>query len=228
VFNPRSLKAGDVIEVFSHKIMGTIRAKVIQDPDRDEMFCYFVPLSQDGDEATGVKSIRGLDWSDSHTALFTQIIGKVDGGPLAEHKRKDWDAYFMGIAKVVAERATCNRKHVGAIIVKNKTILSTGYNGSIRGTASCDERGHMMEDGHCVRTVHAEANAIIQAAKNGVRISDAEIYTTASPCWPCFKLIANAGIKRIVFGELYRDDRIHLFCTMNGIEEKVMTEKKDE
>ena len=66
----------------------------------------------------------------------------------------------------------------------------------------------MMEDGHCVRTVHAEANAIIQAAKNGVAIEGATIYTTASPCWPCFKLIANSGCARIVFGEFYRDQRI--------------------
>ncbi|PIN70444.1 deaminase, partial [Candidatus Woesearchaeota archaeon CG11_big_fil_rev_8_21_14_0_20_57_5] len=84
------------------------------------------------------------------------------------------------------------------------TILSTGYNGSVRGLPHCDESGHDMEDGHCVRTVHAEANAIVQAAKNGVAIDSAEIYITASPCWNCFKLIANAGIKTIYFGEFYR------------------------
>ena len=66
----------------------------------------------------------------------------------------------------------------------------------------------MMEDGHCVRTLHAEANAIIQAARNGVRIEGADIYVTASPCWGCFKMIANAGLRRIVFGEFYRDERI--------------------
>jgi dCMP deaminase len=71
----------------------------------------------------------------------------------------------------------------------------------------CDDVGHLMEDGHCVATVHAEANAIIQAAKNGVRIEGAEIYTTASPCWACFKLISNAGIRTIYFGEFYRDAR---------------------
>jgi dCMP deaminase len=85
-------------------------------------------------------------------------------------------------------------------------IISTGYNGSVRGLPHCDDAGHMMEDGHCVATVHAEANAIIQAAKNGVSIDGATIYTTASPCWPCFKLIANAGCKRIVYGEVYRAD----------------------
>ncbi len=122
--------------------------------------------------------------------------------------RSSWDQYFMDIARQVASRATCDRKHVGALLVRDKTILSTGYNGSIRGLPHCDEAGHMMENGHCVATVHAEANAIIQAAKNGVAIDRATIYTTASPCWPCFKLIANAGCERIVFGEFYRDPRI--------------------
>lgn len=114
----------------------------------------------------------------------------------------------MDIAKQVATRATCDRKHVGAVVVRDRTILSTGYNGSIRGMPHCDEVGHMMENGHCVATVHAEANAILQAAKNGVRIEGATLYTTASPCWPCFKLIANSGCVRIVYGEFYRDPRI--------------------
>jgi dCMP deaminase len=123
-------------------------------------------------------------------------------------KRASWDEYFMNIAKVVASRATCDRKFVGAVIARDKTILSTGYNGSIRKLPHCHEVGHMMENNHCVATIHAEANAIIQAAKNGVCIDGASIYTTASPCWICFKLIANAGIKRICFGEFYRDERI--------------------
>ena len=118
--------------------------------------------------------------------------------------RAPWDTYFMNIARTVAERATCDRKHVGAVIVRDKTILSTGYNGSIRGMEHCDEAGHLMEDGHCIRTVHAEANAILQAAKNGTAIDGATLYSTASPCWPCFSLVANSGIRRIVFGEAYR------------------------
>lgn len=122
--------------------------------------------------------------------------------------RASWDEYFMALAKTVASRATCDRKHVGAVLVVDRTILSTGYNGSIRGLPHCDDVGHMMEDGHCIATVHAEVNAIAQAAKNGVSIDGATLYTTASPCWPCFKMIANAGIKRIVYGEFYRDNRI--------------------
>ncbi len=122
--------------------------------------------------------------------------------------RVSWDDYFMQIARDVATRSTCDRKHVGAVIVRDRMILATGYNGSIRGLPHCDEVGHLMEDGHCVRTVHAEANALVQAARSGVRIDEADIYVTASPCWPCFKLVVNAGIRRIHFGEFYRDERI--------------------
>jgi dCMP deaminase len=123
-------------------------------------------------------------------------------------ERASWDEYFMNIARVVASRSTCDRKFVGAVIVRDKTILSTGYNGSIRGMPHCSEVGHMMEDNHCVATIHAESNAILQAAKNGVAIDGASIYVTASPCWNCFKQIANTGMRRIVFGEFYRDARI--------------------
>lgn len=132
-------------------------------------------------------------------------------------KRASWDEYFMNIAVQAATRSTCDRKHVGAVIVRDKTILSTGYNGSIRGLPHCDDAGHMMENDHCVATVHAEANAIIQAAKNGTAIDGADIYVTASPCWNCFKLIANSGIKRIVFHEFYRDERIMSIATQAGI-----------
>jgi dCMP deaminase len=130
---------------------------------------------------------------------------------MSERQRVDWDDYFMRIAREVATRSTCDRKHVGAVIVRDKMILATGYNGSLRGLSHCDEVGHLMQDGHCVRTVHAEANAIVQAARNGVRTDGAGIYVTASPCFACFKLIANAGIVRVVFGEFYRDERIFSF-----------------
>lgn len=134
------------------------------------------------------------------------------------HGRGNWDDYFMSIAHVVASRATCSRKHVGAVIVRDKTILSTGYNGSIRSLPHCDEVGHMIENDHCVRTVHAEANAIVQAARNGVRIDGATIYVSASPCWGCMRLIANAGIGRIVYGEFYRDQRIFDVAAQLAIE----------
>jgi dCMP deaminase len=137
---------------------------------------------------------------------------------MSPRDRASWDLYFMQIARQVATRATCDRKHVGAVIVRDKNILATGYNGSIRGLAHCDEEGHMLEDGHCVRTIHAEANAVIQAAKNGARIEGGSIYVTASPCWGCFKMIANAGLVRIVYGEFYRDQRIFDFAQQLGIE----------
>jgi dCMP deaminase len=133
-------------------------------------------------------------------------------------KRVSWEAYFMNIATEVATRSTCDRKHVGAVIVKDKTILSTGYNGSIKGLPHCDEAGHEMVDGHCIRTTHAEANTIVQAAKNGVEINNGEIYITASPCYNCFKLIANAGIKSIYFLEFYREERIIEHAREAGIE----------
>ena len=124
----------------------------------------------------------------------------------------------MNIATEVATRSTCDRKHVGAVIVRNKNILSTGYNGSIKGLPHCDEVGHEMVDGHCIRTTHAEANAIVQAAKNGVSIDNSEIFVTASPCYNCFKLIANSGIKLIYYRELYRDQRITDRAKEVGIE----------
>ena len=123
-------------------------------------------------------------------------------------ERASWDEYFMNLARVVSSRSICPRKSVGAVIVRDKTILSTGYNGSIRGMPHCTEAGHMMENGHCVATIHAESNAILQAARNGVMIDGGTIYVTASPCWNCFKEIANSGIRRIVYGEFYRDERI--------------------
>ena len=133
-------------------------------------------------------------------------------------ERASWEEYFMSIAKQVASRSTCDRKHVGAVIVRDRTILSTGYNGSIRGMPHCDEVGHMMENEHCVATIHAETNAVLQAAKNGVMVDKGEIYITASPCWPCFKMLANAGIKKIYYGEFYRDERIFDVAKKLGIE----------
>lgn len=133
-------------------------------------------------------------------------------------ERLSWDDYFMGIAYMVASRSTCPRKAVGAVVVRHHTILSTGYNGSIRGMPHCTEVGCMMEDDHCVATIHAEANAIIQAARNGVMIEGAECYVTASPCWSCFKTLANAGVTRILYGEFYRDQRVFDVARRLGIE----------
>lgn len=130
--------------------------------------------------------------------------------------RKSWPEYFMDIALEVATRATCPRKHVGCVLVEHggKSILATGYNGSVRGGAHCDQEGCDIVESivagevvkNCVRTVHAEANAVAQAAARGVKISGAIAYVTAFPCWPCFKLLANAGVREVVFADAYKPD----------------------
>jgi len=120
--------------------------------------------------------------------------------------RPSWDAYFMGITSEVARRSTCNRAQVGAIIVRDKRILTTGYNGSPTGLPHCTEVGCLMVNGHCVRTLHAEQNAVIQAALHGVSTDRATIYVTHQPCLTCAKMIINAGINRIVYGGDYPDD----------------------
>jgi dCMP deaminase len=132
--------------------------------------------------------------------------------------RVSWERYFMNLALQAATRSTCPRKSVGAVIVRDRSILSTGYNGSIRGAPHCTDVGCLMENDHCVRTVHAEANALVQAARNGVRLEGAEIYVTASPCFNCFKLIANSGIRKIYYGEFYRDEKVIRFAEELGIE----------
>lgn len=115
----------------------------------------------------------------------------------------------MSIAEAVSSRATCNRKLVGAVIVRDRTILSTGYNGAPRGMPHCDDDGvgHELKDmggrQSCVRTVHAEANAIAQAARQGTKLEGSTIYVTASPCYDCMKILINAGIVKIVIKEFY-------------------------
>jgi len=130
----------------------------------------------------------------------------------AKHQRPSWDQYFMDIAKTVAERATCDRGRNGCVIARDKQILVTGYVGSPKGLPHCDEIGHQMktmvhEDGnqtqHCVRTTHAEQNAIAQAAKLGIAINGATLYCKMSPCSTCAKMIINAGIKRVVCEKKY-------------------------
>ncbi len=122
-------------------------------------------------------------------------------------RRVDWHTYFMNIARQAATRSTCDRKHVGAVIVRDKTILSTGYNGSIRGMPHCDDVGHLMENGHCVGTVHAEANAIIQAAKNGVRIDGARDLHDRLALLGLLQADRQRGDPAIYYGEFYRDTR---------------------
>ncbi len=123
----------------------------------------------------------------------------------------------MGIALQVARRSTCDRARVGAIIVKDRRILTTGYNGSPAGLPHCDEIGHLMIAGHCVRTLHAEQNAIIQAALHGVGVAGSTLYVTHQPCITCAKMIINAGIRRVVFAGHYPDQHAVAFLRDAGV-----------
>jgi dCMP deaminase len=125
--------------------------------------------------------------------------------------RPSWDDYFIQLCHLVATRATCDRKHVGAVLVRDRRILATGYNGSAPGEPHCDDAGHdlvLLLDGtkNCVRTIHAEANALLQAAKYGIATEGTTLYTNTYPCWPCTKLILGAGIVEIVVDADYNND----------------------
>lgn len=118
--------------------------------------------------------------------------------------RPDADTYFMQVAALISSRATCDRRKVGCVLVRSKTILSTGYNGSTPLATHCDDVGHLMIDGHCERTVHAEANAIAQAAKHGHALDKSTAYINVMPCLKCFKLLINAGVVGIMYADDYR------------------------
>ena len=120
--------------------------------------------------------------------------------------RPDWDSYFMKIAYAVSERSTCDRKFVECVVVFEKRIITSGLKGSAAAKSHCDEVGHLIVDGHCVRTIHAETNAIIQAALHGISTKGATCYVTHLPCINCTKVLINAGISRIVYSVAYRTD----------------------
>lgn len=133
-----------------------------------------------------------------------------------QHHRPSWDEYFMELAQTVAKRATCDRGRSGCVITRDKQILVTGYVGSPRGLPHCDEVGHLMkkvehEDGrvsqHCMRTVHAEQNAICQAARLGISLNGATLYCRMTPCRTCAMLIINCGIVRVVCEKKYHDGK---------------------
>lgn len=131
-----------------------------------------------------------------------------------ENTRPSWDNYFMRVAFLVAERSTCLRRSVGAVIVKDKRILTTGYNGAPRGLKHCAEAGCLREKlnipsgqrQEICRGIHAEQNAIIQAAIFGASIDGSTIYTTNFPCITCTKMIINSGIKKIIYADEYPDE----------------------
>lgn len=128
-------------------------------------------------------------------------------------ERPSWDAYFMQIAHLVKTRATCPRRQVGAVVVRDRRILATGYNGAPRGLSHCPDGGPendwpngCMRAGHCIRSLHAEQNALLQAAMIGVPCEGATIYVTCQPCNMCAKMIINAGVKQVIYEGDYPDD----------------------
>jgi dCMP deaminase len=132
-------------------------------------------------------------------------------------ERPSWHQYFLTITRQVAERSTCVRAKVGAVIVRDKNILATGYNGAPAGMPHCTDVGCLVYtsrtpsgelEENCFRTIHAEINAIAQAAKNGAAIRDADIYVTHTPCIHCFKVLVNTGIKRIFYDREYKRDTL--------------------
>lgn len=129
--------------------------------------------------------------------------------------RPDWDAYFLEMARVVRKRSTCLRRTVGAILVRDKRILTTGYNGPPRGMSHCGELGGCLREqlkvpsgqrAEICRAVHAEANTVVQAAIHGISITDATLYCTTFPCSGCAKLLISVGVKRIVVIDKYADE----------------------
>jgi dCMP deaminase len=142
-------------------------------------------------------------------------------------KRPSWDEYFLTITQQVAERSTCVRAKVGAVIVRDRSILATGYNGAPGGMPHCLDVGCLVyasrtPDGNleenCFRTIHAEINAIAQAARNGTRIDGADIYVTHTPCIHCFKTLVNTGIKRMFYNRPYKMDTLEELRANTGVE----------
>lgn len=125
--------------------------------------------------------------------------------------RPSWDEYFLKLAMLVSERATCPRMHCGCVLVKDKQILATGYNGSIPGDVHCEDVGCYVIDNHCIRTIHAEMNAVLQCSIHGVSSKGATAYITNMPCTTCAKSLIIAGIKRIVVFSDYHNSQAEEF-----------------
>lgn len=121
--------------------------------------------------------------------------------------RIDWDQYFMTQATLLSLRSTCTRLSVGAVIVRNRRVIAGGYNGSVSGDVHCIDEGCYLVEGHCVRTIHAEMNAVLQCAKFGVATDGAEVYVTDFPCLQCTKMLLQSGIIKINYLRNYHNDQ---------------------
>ena len=133
------------------------------------------------------------------------------------HVRPSWDEYFLKLAMLASERATCPRMHCGCVLVKDKNVVATGYNGSIPGDEHCEDVGCMVVENHCIRTNHAEMNAITQAAKHGKSVEGAIAYVTNMPCTTCAKALITTGIKRVVIFSDFHDTQATKFFAVAGV-----------
>jgi dCMP deaminase len=137
---------------------------------------------------------------------------------MKKNKRPSWDEYFLKLAMLASERATCPRMHCGCVLVKDRFVLATGYNGSLPGQPHCEDVGCLVVDNHCVRTNHAEINALTQAAIHGVNIKGSTAYITNMSCTTCAKALIAAGIKRVVVFSDFHDTLATQFYTDSGVE----------
>ena len=134
----------------------------------------------------------------------------------------------MALARILGTRSSCDRLHAGAILVKDKRIISSGYNGAPPGMPTCDEVGHLMEEGHCVRTVHGEHNAILQAAQLGsTSTKGCTMYTKYNPCIHCTKYVIAAGVARVVVGKIYRGMEAVNFLREAGVQVDIYENNKE-
>jgi dCMP deaminase len=132
-------------------------------------------------------------------------------------KRPSWDEYFLKVAMLVSERSTCPRMHCGCVLVRDKQILSTGYNGSVPGEPHCEDVGCKVIDDHCIRTIHAEMNAILQCSSHGVSTKDAVAYVTNMPCTNCAKVLIAAKIKEVIIFSDFHDTLAEEFFLSSGV-----------
>lgn len=133
-------------------------------------------------------------------------------------KRPSWDEYFLKLAMLASERSTCPRMHCGCVLVKDRFVLATGYNGSLPGHPHCEDEGCLVVENHCVRTNHAEMNALVQAAIHGVNTNGATAYITNMSCTTCAKALIAAGIKKVVVFSDFHDTLAVKFYTESGVE----------
>tara|TARA_B100000809_G_scaffold236768_1_gene256042 strand:- start:61 stop:570 length:510 start_codon:yes stop_codon:yes gene_type:complete len=160
-------------------------------------------------------------------ALLTSARNLIQPSAMSEQVRPSWHEYFMTITAQVAQRSTCLRAKVGAVMVRDRSILATGYNGAPAGMPHCTDGGCLVYQSttptgdveeNCFRTIHAEINAIAQAARNGTRIDGADIYVTHTPCIHCFKVIVNSGIRRVFYARAYKLETIAELMERTSIE----------